>query len=77
MNQEELIRIYRAKDERRRELAGPPFDEKVRIIEQLQELGLTMLLERGEDTLELKIAPIQQEVPDETRLMLLQRIAMR
>jgi len=27
--------------------------------------------------LEVKIAPINQEVPDETRLMLLQGIAMR
>jgi hypothetical protein len=35
------------------------------------------LLERREGALEVKIAPIQQEVPDETRLMLLQRIAIR
>ena len=46
MNRKELARIYRAKRERRKELAALPVEEKVRIIEQLQELGLTMLAAR-------------------------------
>jgi hypothetical protein len=34
--------IYRAKAERRKELAALPFEEKIRIMEKLQEMGRAM-----------------------------------
>ena len=34
--------IYRAKAERRKRLAALPFEEKVRLIEKLQEMGRAM-----------------------------------
>lgn len=46
MNPNDFEKIYRAKRERRKQLAALPFEEKILIIEQLQELGQTMIKAR-------------------------------
>ena len=43
MTREELFRV---REERRQRLAELPFDEKVRIMEQLQEMGRTLIAAR-------------------------------
>jgi hypothetical protein len=44
MTREEL---FRAREERRQRLAELPFDEKVRIMEHLQEMGRTLIAARA------------------------------
>ena len=42
MNADEFEKIYQAKGERRKQLAALPFEEKILIVERLQELGFAM-----------------------------------
>ena len=42
MNADEFEKIYQAKGERRKQLAALPFEEKILIVERLQELGYAM-----------------------------------
>ena len=65
MNRKELARIYRAKRERRKQLAALPIEEKVRIIEQLQELGLALLAAR-----EKRVLPDAHAAPNASDLLL-------
>ncbi len=43
----EVIRLFVAKEERRRKLAGLPFPEKVRVVVQLQRMVAPILRARG------------------------------
>ncbi len=42
-----MIRLFAAKEERRRKLAGLPFPEKVRAVVQLQRMAAPILRARG------------------------------
>lgn len=61
-----LEEIYRQKEQRRQELAALPIEEKVRIMEQLQDMGRAMLAARSSYRDSAQLPPVDDSQPDET-----------